>query len=377
MPRTNSRGSARWSAPGRVNLIGEHTDYNEGFALPLALTQSCTATVELRPGSDVRARSVQRDAELTVAAADLHPGTADWAGYVLGVAWVLRGRGHDVPGLSIEVDSTVPVGAGLSSSAALVCSTAAAVDDLLGLHLGPDDVLAVTRSVENDFVGAPTGGMDQLAALRCTAGNVLFCDMRSLATEQVPFDLAAAGLTLLVLDTRAEHRHADGEYGARRAGCTEAAGLLGVPALRDVTADHLDDALTRLPDDTLRRYVRHIVTEDDRVLRTVETLRTSGPAAIGDLLTASHASMRDDFRITVAEVDVAVDTLLAAGALGARMTGGGFGGCVIALLPPDGVDDAVDAVRSAYSARGFTAPAAFCVPTPAAGAHPLPAEATS
>ena len=374
MSQSSVRSGARWTAPGRVNLIGEHTDYNDGFALPLAIENSCTATVTVLPDPIVRARSVQRDAELMVPLADLQPGTGDWAGYVLGVAWALREAGHPVPGLAIEVDSTVPVGSGLSSSAALVCSTATAVDDLLGLHLGPDDLLALARSVENDFVGAPTGGMDQLASLRCTEGNVLFCDMRTLGTEQVPFELADSGLTLLVLDTNASHRHADGEYGARHAGCTEAARILGVPALRDVTLDRLDDALAALadqPDDTLGRYVRHIVTENDRVLRTVEALRTSGPAAIGDLLTASHASMRDDFRITAPEVDLAVDTLLAAGALGARMTGGGFGGCVIALLPPDGVEAAVDAVRQAYAGRAFTAPDAFCVTTPAAGAHRL------
>ena len=360
----------RWRAPGRVNLIGEHTDYNDGFVLPFALEQGCTATVETRPEPAVEITSVQRGQTVTVPLSDLKPGTGDWAGYLLGVPWVLRDMGVDVPGLTITVDSDVPVGAGLSSSAALVCSAATAVDDLLGLSLDPDALLALTRRVENDFVGAPTGGMDQLAALRCTAGRALFCDMRSLATEQVPF--SPDSLRLLVLDTRAEHRHADGEYRRRREGCEQAARELGVPALRDIAADDLDDALARLSDEELRRYTRHVVTEDARVLQTVELLRAGDLSGVGPVLSASHASMRDDFRITIPELDVAADTLVAAGASGARMTGGGFGGCVIALIAEDLVDAAVEDVRAAFADRGFTAPASFLA-TPSSGAHRLDA----
>jgi galactokinase len=349
-----------------VNLIGEHTDYNDGFALPFAIEQGCTATVERRADRRIVVRSRQQDDVVDVPADELRPGVAGWAGYALGVAWALRDEGVDVPGLTIELDSDVPIGSGLSSSAALVCSVATAVDDLLGLELGPDRLLALTRRTENDFVGAPTGGMDQLAALRCTAGSALFCDMRTLETDAVPFPLPE--LTMLVVDTRAEHQHASGEYRRRRAGCEEAARRLGVPALRDVTAEQLPDALARLDDDELRRFVRHIVTEDDRVLQTVAHLRAGDTAAIGPLLTASQASMRDDFRITIAELDVAADTLVEAGALGARMTGGGFGGCVIGLVPDALVDDAVAQVSAAYERHGFRAPAAFRA-TPAAGAH--------
>ena len=187
--------------------------------------------------------------------------------------------------------------------------------------------------MENDAVGAPTGGMDQLASLRGEAGHVLFCDMRDLTSQSVPFDPAASGLAVLVVDTRAPHRHADGEYAARRGGCEEAARRLGVPALRDVTEADLDGALAELNDDELRRYVRHVVTEDARVLAAVEVLREGRVEDLGPLLSASHVSMRDDFRITVPEVDTAVDALHESGALGARMTGGGFGGCVIGLVP--------------------------------------------
>jgi galactokinase len=353
-----------------VNLIGEHTDYNDGFVLPFALEQGCTATVDRRSDDRVRVRSAQQSEPRELAVDELRPGTTGWAGYALGVVWALRQDGHEVPGLDIALDSDVPIGSGLSSSAALVCSVATAVDDLLGLHLGPDALLALTRRVENDFVGAPTGGMDQLASLRCTDGHALFCDMRSLATESVP--LALSERRLLVVNTQAEHRHADGEYRRRREGCEEAARRLGVPALRDVALADLDAALDRLGDDELRRYTRHVVTEDARVLRTVQFLRAGAVDEIGPLLTESHASMRDDFRITIPELDVAVDTLLAAGALGARMTGGGFGGCVIGLLPSGTTDAAFDAVRAAYAEHGFRAPTAFEA-APSAGAHKVTA----
>lgn len=369
-----------WRAPGRINLVGEHTDYNDGFVLPFALEVGCTASV-----SDVAAggaegsdgwtvRSAQQPEPVVVrrsglAGADLAD-VPEWSRYVLGALWLLTDRGVDVPPLEVEVDSDVPSGAGLSSSAALVCSVARAVDDHLGLGLDDDALFALTRDVENDAVGAPTGGMDQLVSLRGEAGHALFCDMRSHETRSVPLDLGGNGLTVLVADTRAPHRHSDGEYGARRRGCEEAARRLGVAALRDVTADDLDAALGRLDDDELRRYVRHVVTEDDRVLSVVRLLDAGRLADIGPLLTASHRSMRDDFRITVPEVDTAVDALLEAGALGARMTGGGFGGCVIGLVPESSVDAAGDAVRRAFADGGFGEPDLFTA-GPSQGAHRL------
>ena len=359
----------RWFAPGRINLIGEHTDYNDGFVLPFALSFGCTATVS-DARSDWSVRSVQQPEPVVVrrsglAAAGDVPG---WTRYVVGALWLLTDRGVDVPPMEITVDSDVPTGAGLSSSAALVCSVVRAVDEHLGLGLDDDAVFALSRNVENEAVGAPTGGMDQLVSLRGEAGHVLLCDMRSHDTRPVPLDLAGHGLSVLVADTRAPHQHSDGEYGARRRGCEEAARILGVPALRDVPGDDLADALTLLDDDELRRYVRHVVTEDERVLVVARLLDDGRPAEIGPLLTASHASMRDDFRITVPEVDLAVETLLEAGALGARMTGGGFGGCVIGLLPDGDVDSAGDAVRRAFSDAGFGEPSLFTA-TAEAGAR--------
>jgi galactokinase len=363
------RGSARWRAPGRVNLIGEHTDYNDGFALPFALQLGCTATVTARTDDVVSVRSTQRRGEVRLGVGDLEPGVGEWAGYVLGPVWALRELGHDIPGLDLAVDSGVPAGSGLSSSAALVCSVTTALDDALGLGLDADTVLAVSRRAENDFVGAPTGGMDQLVSLRAEQGAALLCDMRSLATEPVTLPLAEHGLQILVVDSRAQHRHSDGEYRQRREGCERAAAQLGVPALRDIGAGDLDSALARLDDEELRRYVRHIVTEDSRVLAVAELLRDGRLPDIGPLLNESHASMRDDYRITIAELDVAVETLLGAGALGARMTGGGFGGCVIGLLPAERVDAAAAAVADVFAQRGFRAPRWFAVSDAAAGTH--------
>ncbi len=360
---------ARAFAPGRVNLIGEHTDYNDGFVLPFALQMGCTATVRPRSEGWVAA-SAQQDAEVatsTCAESDV-PG---WVSYVLGPLWLLAERGIDVPPVQVDVDSNVPLGAGLSSSAALVCSVVTALDAALSLGLGPDEVLALSRAVENDVVGAPTGGMDQLVSLRASEGDALFCDMRSLETSAVPFDLEAAGLALLVVDTRAPHRHVDGEYAERRAGCEEAARTLGVAALRDVTTEGLDAAMRRLDEDRLRRYVRHVVSENERVLATVDLLRDGDVAGIGPLLSASHVSMRDDFQISVPEVDGAVEALMGADALGSRMTGGGFGGCVIALVPEAGVEKARDAVTERFGSAGWQEPTSFLV-TAGPGAHVMP-----
>lgn len=366
---------AVWRAPGRINLVGEHTDYNDGFVLPFALDVGCTATVT-EASDGWTARSVQQPEAVVVRRSGLADAAEvpEWSRYVLGALWLLSDRGVDVPPLEVVVDSDVPSGAGLSSSAALVCSVVRAVDDHLGLGLDDDALFALTRDVENDAVGAPTGGMDQLVSLRGREGHVLLCDMRSHETRPVPLDLDGNGLTVLVVDTRAPHRHSDGEYGARRRGCEEAARQLGVPALRDVVADDLDDALARLDDDELRRYVRHVVTEDARVLDVARLLDDGDLPGIGPALTASHASMRDDFRITVPEVDTAVGALLDAGALGARMTGGGFGGCVIGLLPVGDVDAAGEGVRRAFADAGFGEPSLFTA-TPAAGARSLSREA--
>ncbi|MGY1636435.1 galactokinase [Geodermatophilus sp. SYSU D00742] len=362
-----------WAAPGRVNVIGEHTDYNEGYVLPVALPHTTRAAVARRDDGVVALVSLQHPGErVEVPVAELAPGRpGGWAGYPAGVVDALR---HRVPGgVSVLVDGDVPSGMGLSSSAALSCSVALALRDLAAPDLAVADLVDVARRAENDFVGAPTGILDQSASLLCTAGNALFLDTRDRRSEQVPLDLAAAGLELLVVDTGTTHDHATGGYGDRRRECEQAAERLGVAALRDVPDVA---ALAPLDDGTaegavLLRRARHIVTENARVLEVVEILRgAGGPEGIGPVLTAGHASLRDDFQISTVELDTAVATALEAGAAGARMVGGGFGGSAVVLVDAERTAGIVRAVSGRFAAEGYGAPRTFAV-TPARGAHRL------
>ncbi|MEU4237818.1 galactokinase [Actinoplanes sp. NPDC026619] len=351
----DSEPAGFWAAPGRVNLIGEHTDYNDGFVLPFALPQRTIAAVSPAPAGEWTVCSTVEDEPVSFGPTE--PGdVSGWAGYVAGIVWSLRDAGFDVPGARIAIDSEVPVGSGLSSSAALESSVLTALIDLGDLDIPLERRPALAQRAENVYVGAPTGILDQSASIRCQEGRALFLDCRTYEVDQIPFDLAAEGLAILVINSNAPHQHVDGEYGARRKSCEEAAHILGVPALRDISVDGLADALGKLDDDVMRRRVRHIVTENQRVLDTVELLRAGRTRDIGPLLTASHASMRDDFEITVPQVDIAVESALSAGAYGARMTGGGFGGCVLALIDAARADETVAAVEAAYAGASFTAP---------------------
>ncbi|HEU4947400.1 MAG TPA: galactokinase [Kribbella sp.] len=357
-----------WRAPGRVNLIGEHTDYNDGLVLPIALPQHILMTAGARTDGVLAVASTQHDGVVEFSLDSLAPGSVDdWAAYPAGAAWALREAGHPIGGANLLVDSDLPTGAGLSSSAALLCATAVALLGLRDLEVAPDEVARLAQRAENQYVGAPVGLMDQMASMCCTAGHALFFDIRAMSTDQIPFDPAADGLQLLVIDVKAPHRHVDGEYAARRKSCEQAAAELGVPALRSITGADLDDALARLSDDVVRRRVRHVVTEIHRVEVAVELLRAGRLREVGPLFTTSHESMRDDFEITVPELDVAVETALAAGALGARMTGGGFGGCIIALVEASAADTVLAAIEKAFADNGFTAPGALAA-DPSAGA---------
>ena len=352
-----------WRAPGRINVIGEHTDYNDGFVLPVALPHAVTAAAAPRSDGRLRLRSAQAAEPFEADALPAPGSVSGWAAYPAGALWALAEAGLPTGGLDLYVDGTIPVGTGLSSSAALVCAAllAAAGD----APPPPEETARLAQRAENGYVGVPCGIMDQSASMLSRAGHALFLDTRTLAAEHVPFDPAAHGLALLVVDTRAPHRLVDGAYAERRRTCEEAARLLGVPALRDVT--DLSGALSALPDDRSRRRVRHVVSENARVLEAVALLRAGEVAALGPLLTASHTSLRDDYEVSVPEVDTAVDAAVDAGALGARITGGGFGGCVIALVDADRTGTVADAVRGAYRARGFTEPVFFtAVPSPGA-----------
>ncbi|MGW1375265.1 galactokinase [Streptomyces sp. NPDC002446] len=361
-----------WAAPGRVNLIGEHTDYNDGFVMPLALPHTTLAAAAPRTDGVLRLHSAGADGgivELRVDELRPAPLQAGWAAYPAGVVWAMREAGLPVGGADLHYDSTVPTGAGLSSSAALEVATALALSDLYGLDLPPQDQARLAQRAENAFVGVPCGIMDQTAAACCTEGHALFLDTRDLTRRQVPFDLAGEGLRLLVVDTRVKHQLGDGAYAERRAGCERGARALGVRALRDVPYAQLPDALAQLADEpALQALVRHIVTENRRVEEVVACLDAGRPRAIGPLLTAGHASLRDDFEISCTELDLAVDTANAAGALGARMTGGGFGGSAIVLVEEPAAAAVGAAVTKAFAAAGHTTPRIFEA-VPSAGAH--------
>jgi galactokinase len=350
-----------WAAPGRVNIIGEHTDYNDGFVLPMAIDRHVVVAAAPRRDRVLRARSLAQDETLEIADVDrLAPGApAGWGAYVAGMAWVLRAAGHDVGGADLVIDSSLPAGAGLSSSAALECAVGRALADVHGVDLDSLELARLAQRAENQFVGVPCGIMDQLAATFGRAGHVLSIDVRSLAVEPCPFDLAAAGLALLVVDTRTRHKLGESGYADRRAACERAAALLGVPALRDIGLDALDASLARLGDPVLVRRARHVVSENARVLRAVELLVAGRLPEIGPLISASHASLRDDYEVSRAELDCGVDSALAAGALGARMIGGGFGGSLIALVPEPRAQAVEDAIRAAFRAAGYSAPIAF------------------
>ncbi|KPI04205.1 Galactokinase [Actinobacteria bacterium OK074] len=360
-----------WAAPGRVNLIGEHTDYNDGFVMPFALPHTAVAAVSRRTDGVLRLHSADIDGGVVELGVEALVPESDrsWTAYPAGVVWALREAGHAVTGADIHLASTVPTGAGLSSSAALEVVVALALNDLYELGLRGWQLARLCQRAENVYVGAPTGIMDQTASACCEAGHALFLDTRDLSQRQIPLDLAAEGLRLLVVDTQVKHAHSNGEYGKRRAGCELGAELLGVEALRDVRYEDLDASLARLEDEEIRRLVRHVVTEDERVERVVSLMTSGGDTrAIGPILTEGHASLRDDFRISCPELDLVVDTGLAAGALGARMTGGGFGGSAIVLTEAGDADAITKAVEEAFAAAGFTAPRVFSA-VPSAGAR--------
>ncbi len=352
-----------WSAPGRVNLIGEHTDYNDGFVLPFAIPQRTWVAAAAREDGVLTLATVEDGRTATaepVRVGEVEPGgVRGWAAYPAGVAWVLRQQGIS-GGADLVITGDVPRGAGLSSSHSLEVASALALLGLSERSASRSDVAKWVQVAENDFVGAPTGLLDQTASLCCTDAHVLFLDVRSGQQEQVPFDAARHGLEVLVIDTRVSHSLVESGYGERRKGCEEAARLLGVPSLRD--AEGWDGLPAHL-----QPLVRHVVSENRRVQDTVALLRQDRYEEIGPLLSASHASLRDDYRVSCVELDVAAATAEEAGALGARMIGGGFGGSAIALVPRQVRGEVERRVAKAFAENGFAAPRTF-VAVPAAGA---------
>jgi galactokinase len=355
-----------WSAPGRVNIIGEHVDYQDGLCLPMAISHRCFVAAARTPTDLVRVRSAQSDIVFEGEAASLAPGAVEgWPAYVTGVLWALRSfiSGAEQQGVDIYLDGHVPLGSGLSSSAAVECATAEALESLLSLGTTPLQRVRAAITAENDFVGASTGGLDQSASVLSRAGHALLLDCRDLSTTPVPWDLAGQGLALLITDTRAEHSHADGEYVTRRRDSERAAEELGVSTLREIDPAHLEDALARIEDEVVRRRARHVITEIQRV-RDTHALLGAGTVRenveeLGALLNASHDSLRDDYEVTVPALDVAVDAAREAGAHGARMTGGGFGGSTIALVEAGSAQDVARAIAAAFDREGLGSPQFF------------------
>jgi galactokinase len=374
-----------WFAPGRANLMGEHTDYNEGFVLPFALGRGVTAIATARDDGLLVLRSKQvPDEPVTIGLDQLAPGAVGgWGAYPAGVAWSLREAGYSVCGASIDVDSDLPVGAGVSSSAALECSVGLALCSLSGISVPRRELAAIAKRAENDFVGAPTGIIDQSASLLCTDRHAMLLDCGTLRTTQVPFSPTADGVSALVIDTRVTHALVSGEYARRRGECEQAARLLGVRALGvlGLSAGAGLDRLGEIEDPVLRRRARHVITDSARAKAVADALLAGGGDSngdsngeiyryIGELLVEGHASLRDDFEVSWREADVTVEVAVAAGTFGAKMIGGGFGGSVLALMPAEREGAVRAAVTEAFTANGW-APPEFLKAVPSPPAHRL------
>jgi galactokinase len=344
------------SAPGRVNLLGEHTDYNGGFVLPCAIERRVAIALGRGAGGVF---SIDHDDQQP----DRGPRQDDWSDYPHGVVWALEQAGAHIPAFQAAITGDVPPGAGLSSSAAIEAATALALATLCKLEMTRRNLALLCQRAENEFVGVQSGIMDQYAALLCQPGSALLIDCRSLTSEPAPLALDEAGLALFVCDTRVRRRLGATGYNELRAICDRAAQQLGVSQLRDVTADDL----ARLSGDELR-YARHVINENARVLAGVNALRRRDFPAFGALMYASHASLRDDFGVSTDELDAVVEQARQAGALGARLTGAGFGGCAIALIAREQAGALVDAVTRYFATSGYQAPEWYLF-TPSAGAE--------
>jgi galactokinase len=344
-----------------VNLIGEHTDYNEGFVLPFAIDRRTYAAVSKRSDQVARIASAFSGEVVEFEISEIQRDTVfDWSAYPLGVAWSLIQSGAKPQGFDLYVDSNVQVGAGLSSSAAIECSVALALNELWESGFSRSVLAKVGQRAENEIVGAPTGIMDQTASLFGQVDHAVFLDCRTLDAKATPLSLKENGLEIVVMDTRVAHRLTDGGYATRRQSCEEAAEIMGVTSLRDVTVESLE-ASRNLLEDVVYKRARHVVTENERVKKTVELLSSSGPKSIGQLMNESHASMSDDFQISITELDVAVETAISEGAVGARMTGGGFGGAAIALIEKAKLASLTTAVLDKFRDQGFEKPEIFTV----------------
>jgi galactokinase len=355
------------AAPGRVNLIGEHIDYSDGFVLPFAIKDRTLVAARKRGDSTVRIASAQRRNKIvTVDISTVKPGLkGEWERYALGVLWALGVK----EGVDLLIDGHVPLGAGLSSSAALECSVATAMNHLFDLGFNLEELARLTQKAENQYVGVPCGIMDQSVSLMATQGSALLLDCRDLTTKNIPFDVASSGLELLIIDTQAHHALTDGGYAERRASCESVVAKLGIASLRELSMEQLENSRGLLTETEFVR-ARHAVTEMKRVLECVEALSNSDFTKVGQLINQSHTSLRDDYTVSCPELDTAVEAALAADALGSRMVGGGFGGSAIALIQASKTSETIKAVEKAFASKGFKAPR-FFTSLPSQGAELL------
>ncbi len=344
------------AAPGRVNLIGEHIDYSDGFVLPFAIKDRTLVATRKRDDSTIRIASIQRrNKVVTVDINKVKPGLkGEWERYALGVLWSMGVK----TGVDLLIDGHVPLGAGLSSSAALECSVATAMNHLFDMGFTLEELARLTQKAENQYVGVPCGIMDQSVSLMATQGSALLLDCRDLSTKNIPFDVASSGLELLIIDTQAHHALTDGGYAQRRASCESVVAKLAILSLRELSMEQLEASRSLLTHTEYLR-ARHAVTEMKRVLDCVDALSSSEFARVGQLLNQSHASLRDNYAVSCPELDTAVDAALSAGALGSRMVGGGFGGSAIALIQASMTTETIKSVERAFSSRGFKAPRFF------------------
>jgi galactokinase len=332
-------------APGRVNLIGEHTDYNDGFVLPMAIDRAAWIALQPRMDGRVIVHSVDFDQQAEFTLDYLSKAGDGWIEYIKGVAWALLENGYKLTGWEGVIAGDVPIGAGLSSSAALEMATARAFSLTSGFEWNPPVMAKIGQKAENSWVGANTGIMDQMISASGRADHALLIDCRSLDTELVPLP---PGTVVVVMDTATRHQHTESGYNERRQQCEEAARYFHVAALRDVTIEQFEAKANGLNDVT-RRRARHVITENARTLEAAEVMRQGDAERMGELMDASHISMRDDFEISRQEMDTMV--ALAQGHIacyGARMTGGGFGGCAVALVNAEKAEVFADTVAVSY-----------------------------
>ncbi len=366
----------RVRAPGRVNLIGEHTDYNDGFVLPSAIDRAITILASMRSDGRIAAVSVDFSQRTEFETVDQSKDdAAPWSNYLRGVVAQFRKRGLDVPGMNLLVAGDVPIGAGLSSSAALEVATAETIRRLGGHPIGKTDMALLCQAAEREFVGVQCGIMDQFVSTLAEEGSALFLDCRDLTYSHVPLRFDAR---IVVCDSRVRRTLAGSAYNRRRAECEEAVRLLraaggGIAALRDVDPARLEEQRAHLPGPIDRR-ARHVVTENARVLRAVEFLKRNESGSFGDLLYRSHESLRDDYEVSCPELDLLVDLARRQpGTLGARMTGAGFGGCTVNLVRSGEIDRFRREVARAYMDGTGREPLIYvCVPSAGVSSEPVP-----